>query len=43
MINGVPSFRGFYMTEKGRESLKTKPIDFIENDLVPTAQIAKKR
>ena len=41
MINGVPSFRGFHMTEKGRESMKNKPISFIENDLLPTAREAK--
>lgn len=41
MLQGVPSFKGFHMTPKGRESLASKPICFIQDDLLPTAKIAK--
>lgn len=41
-MNSVPSFHGFHITDKGRESLKSKPTSFIEEDLLPTAEQAKK-
>ena len=41
MIQGVPSFKGFHMTPKGRESLKSEGTDFIEKELLPTAKEAK--
>lgn len=41
MIQGVPSFKGFHMTEKGKESLSNKPISFIEESLLPAAKMAK--
>lgn len=41
MIQGVPSFKGFHMTEKGKESLSRKPISFIEESLLPAAKMAK--
>ena len=41
MIQGVPSFKGFHMTEKGKESLANKPDDFIRDGLLPAAKMAK--
>lgn len=41
MIQGVPSFKGFHMTEKGKESLSDKPVSFIRDSLLPAAKMAK--
>lgn len=42
MITNVPSFKGFHITQKGRESLQNKPTWFIKDELLPTAEAAKK-
>ncbi len=41
MIQGVPSFKGFHMTEKGKERLASQPVDFIQQALLPAAKMAK--
>jgi len=41
MIQGVPSFKGFHVTQKGKDSLSDKPVDFIQEDLLPAAKMAK--
>lgn len=42
MIQGVPSFKGFYMTDKGKEKIQNEEsISFIERELIPTAKMAK--
>ena len=40
MSNISPSFTGFHMTPKGKEKMVNAPLDFIRNELIPSAKRA---
>ena len=41
MINATPSFKGFYIDPKGTEKLNKYTPNFLENEILTTAELAK--